>query len=101
MALDNSPENEHIRVQCSENSKGHYLGSKSIYQVNLSSSKRMEKSHFLTRKISNNIAFLVLFLLKPGGPHAQGAAAKKSYPMSEVRDSGRECQAATAQESVN
>ena len=27
---------------------------------------------------------------KPGGPHAQGAAAKRSYPKSEVRGSGRE-----------
>ena len=35
---------------------------------------------------------------KPGGPHAQRAAAKRSYPTSEVRGSGRECQAATAQE---
>ena len=37
---------------------------------------------------------------KPGGPHARGAAAKRSYPMSEVRTSGRECQAATAQEQL-
>ena len=35
---------------------------------------------------------------KPGGPHAQRAAAKRSYPTSEVRGGGRECQAATAQE---
>ena len=35
---------------------------------------------------------------KPGGPHAQRAAAKRSYPTSEVRGSGRECQAVTAQE---
>ena len=35
---------------------------------------------------------------KPGGPHTQGQAAKSSYPMSEVRGSSRECQAATAQE---
>ena len=35
---------------------------------------------------------------KPGGPHARGAAAKKSYPRSKVRGSGRECQAATVQE---
>ena len=35
---------------------------------------------------------------KPGGPHAQRAAAKRSYPTSEVRGSGRECQTATAQE---
>ena len=35
---------------------------------------------------------------KPGGPHAQGAAAKRSYPKSEVRGSSQECQAATAQE---
>ena len=27
---------------------------------------------------------------KPGGPHAQGAAAKRSYPTSEVRGCGRE-----------
>ena len=27
---------------------------------------------------------------KPGGPHAQRAAAKRSYPTSEVRGSGRE-----------
>ena len=27
---------------------------------------------------------------KPGGPHARGAAAKRSYPTSEVRGSGRE-----------
>ena len=35
---------------------------------------------------------------KPGGPHARRAAAKRSYPTSEVRGSGRECQAETAQE---
>ena len=35
---------------------------------------------------------------KPGGPHAQRAAAKRSYPTSEVRGSGREYQTATAQE---
>ena len=33
-----------------------------------------------------------------GGPRAQMAAAKRSYPTSEVRGSGRECQAVTAQE---
>ena len=27
---------------------------------------------------------------KPGGPHAQGAAAKRSYPTSEVRGGDRE-----------
>ena len=27
---------------------------------------------------------------KPGGPHARGAAAKRSYPTSEVRGSSRE-----------
>ena len=35
---------------------------------------------------------------KPGGPHAQRAVAKRSYPTSEVRGSSRECQAATVQE---
>ena len=35
---------------------------------------------------------------KPGGPHAQRAAAKRSYPTSEVRGSGQECQAVMAQE---
>ena len=35
---------------------------------------------------------------KPGGPHARRAAAKRSYPTSEVMGSGRECQAATVQE---
>ena len=35
---------------------------------------------------------------KLGGPHAREEAAKRSYPMSKVRDSGRECQAAKAQE---
>ena len=35
---------------------------------------------------------------KLGGPHARRAAIKRSYPKSKVRGSGRECQAATAQE---
>ena len=35
---------------------------------------------------------------KPGGPHARGVVAKRSYPTSQVRGSGRECQAAMAQE---
>ena len=35
---------------------------------------------------------------KPGGPHARRAADKRSYPTSEVRSSGGECQTATAQE---
>ena len=35
---------------------------------------------------------------KPGGPHAWRAAAKRTYPTSEVRGSGQECQTATAQE---
>ena len=35
---------------------------------------------------------------KPGGPHARRVVAKRSYPTSEVRGSGRECQAVTAQE---
>ena len=35
---------------------------------------------------------------KPGGPHARRAAAKRSYPTSEFRDGGRECQASTVQE---
>ena len=35
---------------------------------------------------------------KLGGPHAQRVVAKRSYPTSEVRDSGQECQTATAQE---
>ena len=35
---------------------------------------------------------------KPGGPHARGVAAKRSYPTFEVRGSGRECQGATAKE---
>ena len=35
---------------------------------------------------------------KPGGPNARRAAAKRSYPTSEVMGSGRECQAATVQE---
>ena len=33
-----------------------------------------------------------------GGPHARRAEAKRSYPTSEVRGSGREYQTATAQE---
>ena len=33
-----------------------------------------------------------------GGPHAQRAVAKRSYPTSEVRGSGREYQTVTAQE---
>ena len=37
---------------------------------------------------------------KPGGPHARGVVAKRSYPTSEVRGSGRECQAATAEERI-
>ena len=35
---------------------------------------------------------------KPGGYHTPSAAAKRSYPISEVRGSGREFQAAMAQE---
>ena len=35
---------------------------------------------------------------KPGGPHARRAAAKRSYPTSEVRGSGPEYQTAMAQE---
>ncbi|XDA69994.1 hypothetical protein R6Z07M_000357 [Ovis aries] len=35
---------------------------------------------------------------KPEGPHARRAAAKRSYPTSEVRASGREHQAETLQE---
>ena len=35
---------------------------------------------------------------KPGGPHAQRAVAKRGYPTSKVRGSGREYQTATAQE---
>ena len=35
---------------------------------------------------------------KPGGPHAQRAAAKRSYPTSKVRGSSRECQAVMVQE---
>ena len=35
---------------------------------------------------------------KPGGTHAREAVAKRSYPTSEVRGSGRECEAVTAQE---
>ena len=35
---------------------------------------------------------------KPGGPHTRRAVARRSYPTSEVRGSGGECQAATAQE---
>ena len=34
-----------------------------------------------------------------GGPHARRAAAKRSYPTSEVRGSGRECQTAMAKRS--
>ena len=37
---------------------------------------------------------------KPGGPHARGAAAKRSYLTSEVRGREREHQAATAQEQL-
>ena len=35
---------------------------------------------------------------KPGGPHARRAAAKRSYPTSEVRGSSREYQTAMVQE---
>ena len=35
---------------------------------------------------------------KPGGPHARGAAAKRSYLTSEVRGSSRKCQAGMTQE---
>ena len=35
---------------------------------------------------------------KLGGPHARRAAAKRSYPTSEVRGCSQECQAVTAQE---
>jgi hypothetical protein len=35
---------------------------------------------------------------KLGGPHAQRVAAERNYPTSEVRGSGRECQAAMTQE---
>ena len=35
---------------------------------------------------------------KPGGRHARRAAAKRSYPTSEVRGGSQECQAAMAQE---
>ena len=35
---------------------------------------------------------------KPGGPHARRTAAKRSYPTSKVRGSGRECQTVTVQE---
>ena len=35
---------------------------------------------------------------KPGGTHAQRPAAKRSYPTSEVRGSGREYQTATVQD---
>ena len=35
---------------------------------------------------------------KPGGPYARRVAAKRSYPTSEVRGSGQECQALTGQE---
>ena len=34
----------------------------------------------------------------PGGPHVRRAVAKRSYPTSEVRGSGLDSQAATAQE---
>ena len=34
---------------------------------------------------------------KLGGPYARGAAANRSYPESEVRGSGRQCQVATVQ----
>ena len=37
---------------------------------------------------------------KPGGPHAWRAAAKRSYPTSEVRGNGREYQTVTAQEQL-
>ena len=37
---------------------------------------------------------------KPGGPHARGVVAKRSYPTSQVRGSSRECQAAMAQEQL-
>ena len=37
---------------------------------------------------------------KPGGPQARRAAAKRSYPTSEVRGSGWECQTAMAQEQL-
>ena len=36
-----------------------------------------------------------------GGPHAQRAVAKRSYPTSEVRGSGREYQTATVQERLS
>ena len=36
----------------------------------------------------------------PGGPRARRVATKRSYPMSEIKGSGRECQAATAQEQL-
>ena len=35
---------------------------------------------------------------KPGGPHARRAVAKSSYPTSEVRSNGQECQTAMAQD---
>ena len=35
---------------------------------------------------------------KLGGPHVRGVAAKSSYPTSESRGIGGECQAVTAQE---
>ena len=34
---------------------------------------------------------------KPGGPHAQRAAAKRSYPKSKARGSGQEYQTVMAQ----
>ena len=35
---------------------------------------------------------------KPGGTHARGAVAKRSYPKSEVRGSSQECQAVMARQ---
>ena len=49
-------------------------------------------------KAPNNIHTTLRWGRAPGKPHARRAAAKRSYPTSEVRGSGRECQAATAQE---
>ena len=37
---------------------------------------------------------------KPGGPHARRVAAKRSYPTSEVRGSGQECQDVMVQEQL-
>ena len=37
---------------------------------------------------------------KLGGPHARRVAAKRSYPTSEVKCSGLECQAVMAQERI-